>query len=79
MLEECLWEEILHALGPLQDAAGSPFFSFDDQADADGTQPFHVKRQNDILLIRSLYESGVAPGDSPEKVLEYLKALTTEK
>ena len=72
-LEECVWEEIIHSLGPLIDAKGSPYFSFDDQV---GLSP--EKRANDILLLKSLYESGARPGDPPDAVLEHLKKLMKE-
>lgn len=81
-LEECLWEEILHALGPLQDVEGTPYFSFDDQAsNVPGSMPQDqreldtTRRANDLLLIRALYESGVRPGDPPDGVIEYLDGL----
>lgn len=81
-LDECLWEEILHALGPLQDVEGSPHFSFDDQASvylellpSQRRQLDARKRANDLLLIRSLYESGTMPGDPPDQAIEYLKRL----
>lgn len=84
MLEECLWEELLHALGPLQDAEGSEFFSFDNQFDmsrdltaAERNQITARKRANDLLLIRALYESGVKPGGSPDTVIDYLENLIT--
>ena len=68
-LRACLWEEFLHTLGPLIDADGSPFFSFNESVDDEGLQA------NDILLIRALYESGAKPGDPPDKVLDYLDTL----
>lgn len=69
-LEHCIWEETLHALGPLQDAKGSPFFSFDDTADE-----IADRRDNDILLIRALYESGPKPGDPPDEVIDHLAKI----
>ena len=68
-LRACLWEEFLHTLGPLIDAKDTPYFSFNDHGDDEGLQ------ENDILLIRALYESGARPGDPPDKVLDYLDAL----
>lgn len=80
--EECLWEEIVHALGPLRDAEGSQFFSFDDESvslmDLTAFEQRNLdqrKRANDLLLLRALYESGVKPGDPPDVVLQYLENL----
>jgi len=76
--EECYWEEILHALGPLQDAEDTPFFSFDDRGDWQlDLSPSEVaqRRANDMALIRALYESGVKPGDPPEVALDYFETL----
>jgi hypothetical protein len=70
VVSECLWEEVLHTLGPLGDAVGSRFFTFDEQI---GTTT--NKRYNDILLIRALYESGAGPGGDPEIVIDYLDSL----
>lgn len=81
-LRECLWEEILHTLGPLTDAQGSPFFSFDDRsASLHGIPPDVVqyKRENDLLLLRALYESGAGPGWAPDLALEYLKTLVNQE
>ena len=69
ILQACLWEEFLHTLGPLTDAKGTPYFSFNDNADDEGLQ------ENDLLLIRALYESGAKPGDPPDKALDYLEQL----
>lgn len=84
LTKECLWEELLHTLGPLIDASGSSFFSFDDQADSksilsaeEQSKVTKVKRANDLLLIRALYESGVEPGGSPDIVIDYLEKLLT--
>lgn len=84
--QECLWEEILHALGPLQDAEGTSYFSFDDQSlfliempANDRINLERYKRENDLLLLRALYESGVKPGDPPDVVLQYLENLTEER
>ncbi len=75
LLDQCLWEELLHTLGPLRDAKGSPFFSFDDHYDPENQQAVNTKRANDILLIRALYESGAGPGGAPDIVLDYLSGL----
>ena len=72
-IEECVWEELLHTLGPLNDAKGSPYFTFDDQPGLE-----HKKQANDILLLKSLYESGARPGDPPDAILEHLKKLMKE-
>lgn len=69
-LADCLWEEVLHTLGPLVDAKGSAFFTFDDKPGIS-----LLKRANDIALIRALYESGAKPGDNPEIVIRHLKTL----
>lgn len=81
-IEECLWEELLHSLGPLMDAEGSEFFSFDNQLDRQGNLPepeqnarTKRKRANDLALLRALYESGAGPGGSPDRVLEYLQQI----
>lgn len=67
---DCIREELLHTLGPLTDAEGSRHFTFDNEdIDTD------AKRQNDLALIRALYESGVAPGDPPDRALDYLRGL----
>lgn len=71
---ECLWEEILHAMGPLIDAKDTPFFTFDDRA---GSSKF--KRDNDVLLLRALYESGTAPGDGPEKAIARFQELLSQQ
>lgn len=69
-LDVCLWEEILHSMGPLIDADGSEFYSFDEMP----TQSL-VKMENDILLLRSLYESGIERGDNADKAISYLREL----
>lgn len=69
-LETCIWEEVLHTLGPRQDATGTPFFTFDDTLEISAS-----KRENDILLIRALYESGANAGDAPDQVLIYLEGI----
>ncbi|MGR3490688.1 MAG: DUF2927 domain-containing protein [Shimia sp.] len=81
-IEECLWEELLHALGPLTDATGTPHFSFDDTADSFGelrgsdlTARMEARRANDLLLLRALYESGIGPGGSPDQAVAYLARL----
>ena len=82
--EECLWEEIVHALGPLRDAEGSQFFSFDNESSysvngivtPEQLDQARQKQANDLLLLRALYESGVKPGDPPDDVLRYLDNLT---
>lgn len=66
-VQECLWEEVLHSLGPLVDAKGSVFFSFDDAVGMTAE-----KQSNDIALIRALYESGVQPGGAPHVALAWL-------
>lgn len=71
-LEDCVWEEMLHTLGPLRDANGSAFFSFDNTATLEDRAG---RRANDLLLIRALYESGAGPGCDPEVVLEHLGQL----
>ena len=83
-LNECIWEELLHTLGPLIDAKGSDFFTFDDTGNYFSELPAKEKREmvlrkkaNDLLLIRALYESGVAPGGSPDTVITYLEDLIT--
>ncbi|MEM1162985.1 MAG: DUF2927 domain-containing protein, partial [Pseudomonadota bacterium] len=68
-LYACLWEELLHTLGPLRDAHQTPFFSFNDRTK---TWP---QRENDILLIKALYESGAGAGGDPEVVLRHFEAL----
>lgn len=70
-IEECVWEELIHTLGPLIDAKGSSFFTFDDEAGL-----LAEKQANDILLLKSLYESGARPGDPPDVVLDHLRGLT---
>ncbi len=80
LLEECLWEELLHALGPLQDADGTAFFSFDDRRDGSKTslaqkRLIKQRRANDLLLLRALYESGAGPGGAPDTVLHHLDTL----
>lgn len=72
-IEECVWEELIHTLGPLIDAQGSPYFTFDNEI---GLNP--DKQANDILLLKSLYESGARPGDPPDAVLDHLRGLTGE-
>lgn len=69
-LDTCIWEEVLHTLGPRQDATGTPFFTFDDTFEISNN-----KRENDILLIRALYESGANAGDTPDQVLTYLESI----
>ncbi len=71
---ECLWEEILHAMGPLIDAKGSPFFTFDDQAGST-----ERKKQNDILLLKAMYESGTEAGEGPEKTLRVFADLLDQR
>jgi hypothetical protein len=72
-IEECVLEELIHTLGPFIDAKGSSHFTFDDEV---GLVP--AKQANDILLLRSVYESGARPGDPPDAVLDHLKELTKE-
>jgi len=71
---ECLWEEILHAMGPLIDAKGSPFFTFDNEIGSTA-----LKKQNDVLLLRALYESGTVPGGGPEKTLTMFADLLSQR
>ncbi len=84
MLEECLWEELLHSLGPLTDAKGSAFFTFDDQVSwtegtADQDDIAARKRANDLALIRALYESGAGPGGAPDQVFAYLDRILNDR
>ncbi|WP_092809790.1 DUF2927 domain-containing protein [Roseivivax marinus] len=72
-LRLCVREEFLQVLGPLQDADGSPFFSFNNHLEASAEQ-----ESNDIALIRALYESGAGPGGSPDVVIDYLETLTAQ-
>lgn len=83
--EECLWEEFLHALGALQDAEGSEYFSFDNQAQRrselsleEQDRVIRQKRLNDLALLRALYESGAGPGGSPDIVIDYLSDILDE-
>ena len=69
-LSSCIWEEVLHTLGPRQDASETDFFSFDDTLEVSES-----KKANDILLIRALYESGASAGDAPDQVLTYLDSV----
>lgn len=71
---DCIREEVLHTLGPLTDAKGTRYFTFDDKIGSDDT-----KRANDISLLKALYESEARPGDGPSKVIRHLKALLEDR
>ena len=58
----------VEALGPLKDVMGTPFFSFGSE-----NAPDH--RENDLLLIRALYQSQAGPGGDPETVLRLFNRL----
>lgn len=84
MLEECLWEELLHSLGPLSDAQGSTFFTFDNQVSwpqgtAGQDDIAARKKANDLTLIRALYESGAGPGGAPDQVIAYLDRILNDR
>lgn len=63
VMNECLYEELTQSLGLLEDSPGSSIFSYDDQLAP------KVDRRFDFLLLRSLYDNSVAPGDKVEKVI----------
>ena len=69
-ISDCLWEDLLQTLGPLETLTDTPFFSFDHKI-----LSTEVQRRNDLLLLRALYESDAGPGGSPSVVIRYLDKL----
>lgn len=59
---ECIYEEMMQAMGLMNDAQDSQFFTFDNLA---GLKP----RDYDQRLLSALYDAQVANGDAVEKVV----------
>lgn len=64
LLNSCLNEEILQSFGAFDDAAGSRYFSFNDEV--------REKRITDLdlCLLASIQDPSVKPGDPAQKVLD---------
>lgn len=62
MRRSCIYEEMVQAMGLMNDAHDSPFFTFDNLAD-------DKPRVYDQRLLSALYDTTVNNGDSVEKVL----------
>lgn len=62
IMQACIYEEMVQAMGLMNDAEGSPFFTFDNLADA-------KPRDFDQRLLSALYDAQVLNGDGVEKVL----------
>ena len=60
--EACIYEEMVQAMGLMNDAHGSSFFTFDNLAAA-------KPRDYDQRLLSALYDVDVVNGDAVEKVL----------
>jgi Protein of unknown function (DUF2927) len=63
VVAECIYEEVTQSMGLLEDSPGSSMFSFDNRSTVKSD------RSLDFVLLRSLYDHSVRPGDSPNKVL----------
>ena len=61
-MQACIYEELVQAMGLMNDAEGSPFFTFDNLSDA-------KPRDFDQRLLSALYDAQVLNGDGVEKVL----------
>lgn len=62
MSRECIYEEMVQAMGLVNDAQDSPFFTFDNLAPP-------KPRDYDMRLLSALYHPSVATGDAVEKVV----------
>lgn len=60
---ECIYEEMMQAMGLMNDAQDSPFFTFDNLA---GEKP----RDYDQRLLAALYDAQVVNGDTVDKVVQ---------
>ncbi|MEM6304537.1 MAG: DUF2927 domain-containing protein [Pseudomonadota bacterium] len=60
--EACIYEEMMQAMGLMNDAHGSAHFTFDNLAEA-------KPRDYDQRLLSALYDADVLNGDAVEKVL----------
>lgn len=60
--QACIYEEMVQAMGLVNDAPDSPFFTFDNLSD-------HKPRDYDLRLLSALYHPSVSTGDAVEKVV----------
>ncbi len=68
MQRACIYEEMVQAMGLMNDAHESPFFTFDNLLE-------DKSRDYDRRLLAALYDAEVQNGDAVEKVLSiYAKA-----
>lgn len=65
-LKSCIYEEFMQAMGFLNDAEGTPHFTFDNKA-------IDKDQHNDFLLLRALYHPDVSAGDHPDTAVELFK------
>lgn len=63
----CIYEEMVQAMGLVNDAQDSPFFTFDNLAPA-------KPRDYDLRLLTALYHPSVATGDAVTKVIDLYAA-----
>jgi hypothetical protein len=73
LIDECLYEEFTQSLGLLEDSPRSSIFTYDETSEP------KPDRTADIVLLRSLYDPSVRPGDSPDKVAEVFDRLYEKK
>lgn len=59
----CMYEEILQSMGLVDDADGTPHFTFDDAVEPE-------RRANDAVLLKALYSKDVRSGDPSRKVAQ---------
>lgn len=61
--ERCVYEELTQAMGLMNDAQDSTYFTYDNLAD-------NKPRENDRRLLSALYDPSIVNGDEVEKVVE---------
>lgn len=70
-VEDCVYEELVQAMGLVNDADDTPWFTFDNLP---GSKP----RDYDERLLRALYDPSVRTGSTVEEVVAIYEALSTE-
>jgi hypothetical protein len=70
-VEDCIYEELVQAMGLVNDADDTPWFTFDNLP---GAKP----RIHDERLLRALYDPRVSTGSSVDEVVQIYEALSAE-
>jgi len=70
-VEDCVYEELVHAMGLVNDADNTPWFTFDNL-------PGHKPRDYDERLLRALYDPRVSTGSTVDDVVAIYEALSMD-